>query len=349
MRVKSKVSGQGVIKRILRYIDTSLSMYKVAGRLDFDLIISHSMPPLLGPFSCKLAKKKRTPHIYWEQDIVSNSIISTGMGTSNKIKQKIMFHIARMLEKYTEKHCTHIVTISKKFKQTHTDRGISDDKITVVYNWIDTNVIFPQKREKNPLFEELGLDRNDFIVSYCGNLGIPQNVEIMIDAAEKLQSLRGLTFLLIGNGSRENHILKYLDEKKLRNLRYHPLYPLSRARDVYTVGDIGLVIGKKRTSHNGFPSKMWSILAAGQAMISCFDADSELSEFVREGGCGIAVEPDSSDKLVEAIQALFHDQSRCRKCGENARKFAVEYAERAKATAQFVEIVKQAVAGICLK
>lgn len=340
-RVKSNITGRSVIKRILRYIDTSYSMYKAAKDIDCDLILSHSMPPLLGPLSCRLAKKKKKPVIYWEQDVVSNSILSTGMGSDNSIKQKIMFQVARALEKYTEKHCTHIVTISEQFKKMHTDRGIDPEKITVLYNWIDTNQIYPKERKDNPLFDDLGLDREEFIVSYCGNIGVPQNVEIMIDAAEKLQDIKGLKFLLIGNGSREEYIKDYFKRKQLSNFVYHPLYPLAQACDVYNLGDIGLVIGKRGTSGNGFPSKMWSILAAGQTMISCFDLESELSEFVRTGDCGISIEPDSADKLAEAIQLLYHNREKCKMCAENARRFAVDYAERENATRRFIDTVNR--------
>lgn len=340
-RIRSKIKGQSIIRRIIRYIDTSFSMYKDAKKVECDIILSHSMPPLLGPLSCILGKKMKKAVIYWEQDIVSNSIISTGVGSENSLKQKLMYNVAKALEKYTEKHCTHIVTISQQLKKMHVDRGINPKKITVLYNWIDTTQIFPKIREDNPLFEDLGLSREDFIVSYCGNLGVPQNVEIMIDAAEKLKDVVGLKFLLIGNGSRENYIKDYLAKKNLSNLVYHPLYPLAQACDVYNVGDIGLVIGKKGTSGNGFPSKMWSILAAGQTMISCFDMESELSEFVRAGNCGISIEPDSAEKLAEAIMILFKDRDRCKQCAENARTFAVQYAERKNATKQFVNVVQR--------
>ena len=86
-RVKSKIKGKSIIKRIIRYVNTSFLMYKCAKNLDYDVILSHSMPPLLGPFSCILGKKKNKNVIYWEQDIVSNSIITTGLGVNNSLKQ----------------------------------------------------------------------------------------------------------------------------------------------------------------------------------------------------------------------------------------------------------------------
>ena len=61
--------------------------------------------------------------------------------------------------------------------------------ILLIYNWIDTNQIYPKNRKDNKLFDDLNISREEFVVSYCGNLGVPQNVEIMIDAAEKLKEI----------------------------------------------------------------------------------------------------------------------------------------------------------------
>lgn len=338
-RVRSKLRGNNVLIRIFRYIDTSLSMYRLGKKISCDIIVTHSMPPLIGPLSCVLAKRKHVPVIYWEQDVVSNSIISTGIGKPHSLKQRCMFYIALFLEKYTEKHCTHIITISEQFKKFHIDRGIDENKVSVIYNWIDTNQIYPKNRKDNKLFDDLNISREEFVVSYCGNLGVPQNVEIMIDAAEKLKEIPELKFLIIGNGSRENAIKRYISDKNLPNLIYHPLYPLSQACDVYNLGDVGLVIGRKGTSGNGFPSKTWSIMAAGQAMISCFDVDSELSGFVRTGQCGISIQPDSSIDLENAIIKLYDNRDLCKESGKNGRKFAMKHADRKNATRKFLDTI----------
>lgn len=340
-RVQSRYRGRNVTKRILKYIDTSLAMYRAAKNIECDIIISHSMPPLLGPLSCRLARKKKKPLVYWEQDIVSQSIISTGISGSHSIREKLMFHIALMLEKYTEKHCDHIITITKKFAQQHIKRGVPESKISVVYNWIDVNSVFPKPRTENPLFDELGLNRDDFLVTYCGNLGLPQNVEILVDAAKRFETTQGIRFVIIGSGAREKDISNYISDSKCTNIVMHPLYPLERACDVYNIGDVGLVIGKKGTSSNGFPSKTWSILAAGQAMISCFDLGSELSDSVLEGNAGIAVEPDNPDALFSAVNELFTNREKCREYAQNARAYAVNNCGRENATKRYIEIVSK--------
>lgn len=337
-RISSKYTSQNVLTRILRYLDISLKMYRTAKKIKCDLIMTHSMPPLLGPLGARAGKKKKVPVLYWEQDIVSESLISTGIFGKSGIKKKLMYATARKLEKLTEMGSTHIITISDLFRKMHLDRGVNQDKVSVVYNWIDTNQVYPVDRAENPLFEELNIPRNKFIVSYCGNLGVPQNVEIMVDAAKKLEMEEKLLFVIFGGGSREEYIEKYVASKKPRNIMMFPLQPLERSQYVYSVGDVGLVIGREGTSKNGFPSKTWSIMAAGQAMIACFDQDSELTAFVKGGECGIAIKPDSPDLLAETVKFMFSNQDMVKKMGKNARSFVNDHFSRERATQKIITI-----------
>ena len=193
------------------------------------------------------------------------------------------------------------------------------------------------------MFDELGIPRDKFIITYCGNLGVPQNVEIMIDAAARLQKYKDIYFVIFGGGSREEYIKKYFAEKQLENMSIFPLQPLERSQFVYSVGDVGLVIGRSGTSKNGFPSKTWSIMAAGQAMIACFDLDSELSEFVREGNCGITIEPDSSEALENAIKKLYSDRENTKKMGIAARNYVINNFDRKAATGKIIKTAEDLV------
>ena len=77
-RIVSKHTKNNILSRILRYFDVSRKMYSTAKKIkDADVLMTHSMPPLLGPLGVKLAKKKKIPVVYWEQDIVSQSLLST--------------------------------------------------------------------------------------------------------------------------------------------------------------------------------------------------------------------------------------------------------------------------------
>ncbi len=337
-RIRSRFSGTNPMKRILRYIDISWKMYKTALSIpDGDLLMTHSMPPLLGPLGARAGRKKKIPVLYWEQDIVSESLLSTGIFGAGGLKRKLGYRVARILEKDSQKRSDHIITISQQFRKMHLERGADEKKLSVVYNWIDTDQIYPIDRQDNPLFAQLGLDKDAFIVSYCGNLGVPQNVEILVDAAQLLQDQLPVQFVIIGGGSREKKVRQYVEEKNLPNLKLFPLQPLDMSKYVYNIGDVGLVIGRSGTSKNGFPSKTWSIMAAGQTMIACFDTESELCGFVEEGQCGLVVEPDSPEKLALAITRLYEQRKDCAQYGKNAREYVAAHFGRQAATEKIIE------------
>lgn len=341
-RVSSPFGEKTIFLRALRLLSISLGMFNKARKIkDAGVIMSHSMPPFLGPLAIVAGKIKRLPVVYWEQDIVSESLISTGVAAKG-IKKNILFNSAKLFEKISSKGSNHIITISEKFKKSHTKMNVKDNKIDVVYNWIDTDKFIPINKENNFLFDDLEIKRSDFIITYCGNLGLPQNVEILVDAAKKLNHLKDLKIVILGNGVRKNHIEQYIEKSNLNNtVSLHPLVPLEKAHYAYSLGDIGVVVGRKGTSNNGFPSKTWSIMAAGQAMISCFDQDSELSSFVREGECGISLPPDDSEKLAEAIEYYYNNRDKVREHQDNSRHFVVNNFSRPEATSKIIEVLKK--------
>ena len=135
----------------------------------------------------------------------------------------------------------------------------------------------------------------------------------------------------------------YIEKKALKNLLFFPLQPLERSHYVYSLGDVGVVIGKKGTSNNGFPSKTWSIMSAGQAIISCFDLESELSSFIEQSKGGIAVAPDSPELLQGAVLKLYDNKEETKKMGVNARNYIINNFSRQKSTKDIIDVLENMV------
>ena len=56
-------------------------------------------------------------------------------------------------------------------------KGVPEEKIVVVYNWVDQNAVVDVPREKNKLFDKYGLDRSKFYIEYSGNIRSFKDVE----------------------------------------------------------------------------------------------------------------------------------------------------------------------------
>lgn len=340
-RVSVDFSESNIIYRVIRMLLITSKMLKVAYKVkESQLIVSHSMPPFLGPLCVLIGNFRRIPVLYWEQDILSESLITTGVA-SKGLKKKVLFNVARILERISSKGSKHIITISDLFVQRQLKLGKKEEDVTCIYNWIDTTQVYPVERENNKLFEKFNLDKDKFYITYCGNLGIPQNVEILVEAAKGLQDIDDLEIIIFGDGVRKDKIKECIRNYNLKNIKLFPLQPLEDAKYVYSLGNVGVVIGKAGTARNGFPSKTWSIMAAGQAMISCFDIESELSTFVRQGECGISIEPDSPGRLKEAIVALYNNKEQTQTYGRNSRKYVEQNFGRDAATGKFISIINK--------
>ena len=74
-----------------------------------------------------------------------------------------------------------------------------------------------------------------------------------------------------------------------------------------TCGDISLVTLEKGIEGLSVPSKLYSSLAAGLAIIAVVGPGSEVGDVVEENHCGYRVSQGDVDGLVGAIEALHSD------------------------------------------
>ncbi len=317
--------GRNPIGRAFRYVLVNLAHYhKGVHAKDVDAIVAGSTPPTQGVLCAKVAKKlskkykRPIPFIFSLQDMFPESLVHAGLCKENSILCKI----GNKISNYTYRHATHIRVISDSMKETLIKKGVPAEKITVIYNWIDTEATVPVAREDNPLFDELGLERDKFYLTYAGNLGNSQNVEILIECAKALQDKEDIRFVIFGGGSEKEVLEKTLADSGLTNVRLFPLQPMERVSQVYSLGDASFVTCKKGIGIGAFPSKTVSILATGTPVIASFDADSDLHRILKESESGLCADAEDVQGAIDAVLALYNDRALCRRYGDNARRLA---------------------------
>ena len=78
------------------------------------------------------------------------------------------------------------------------------------------------------------------------------------------------------------------------------------------------------------PSKMTSYLLSGKPVLASVDQDSATTRYINEAQCGISVEPDNVDALVEGFKKLAAlPKEQLKVFGENSRTFAERHLTRA--------------------
>lgn len=333
-RVEVKHKKQSFINRALHDIGSNCRIFLKALFVTTDVIFTYSTPPTMGLIAVILGKIKRVPVVYNLQDIFPDSIINSGVNHS-----KLLIFCGKIIEKISYRWSTRIVVISKDFKKIIMNRGVPESKIDLIYNWIDENEVFDIPRNENKLFDKYHLDRDKFYITYCGNIGHTQNLELLLEVADELKSNIDINFVIIGDGNHKSFIKKIIDEKNLNNVYLLPFQPYKDIAHVYSLGDIGIIISKKNIGKNSFPSKTWSIMSASRPVIASFDLDSELCSIIQEAKSGICVQVDDKILLKSAMMELFDNKDNAKNNGLNGRICVLENFKREVGTSKYTEII----------
>lgn len=311
--------GRNPIGRALRYaiLELKLLWFGLFAK-NIDLLPMGSTPPINGIMAAIIKKLRKIPYVYTVQDLFPDSLVSTGLTSKNSI----LWKIGNWVSNFTYRNASHIIVISESIKESLIERGVPEEKISVIYNWIDTEKTYHIDRKDNTLFDEFGLSRDRFYITYAGNLGNSQNVELVVDCAEKLKDNKDIYFVIFGEGSEKEKLVKRIEESNLENINIFPMQPMERVPEVYSLGDASFVICKKGVGGGAFPSKAATIMATATPVIASFDIDSDLCKTVNEYKAGECCEPENAEKAVEIINKLYNDRDLCAEYGKNARNTA---------------------------
>jgi glycosyltransferase involved in cell wall biosynthesis len=175
---------------------------------------------------------------------------------------------------------------------THTKQK----NISVIFNGID--------REKfNRITEEVTPNKKqNFTISYIGNLGIAQNMMTFVLAAEKLPEVQ---FLVIGDGNDKNNLETYASKHNMKNISFLGKLPWETVLKYYCKSDI---LYAKLAPEYGLavPSKLYEYLSTGLPLIygGIGEAVNLLGKFK-----GVhVVPPENAEDLIQAIQLVMSSE-----------------------------------------
>ena len=328
--------GKNPIMRAFRYILCwCIQLYYGISSKNIDLIFIASTPPIQGVLGGILKKIKKVPFVYNLQDIFPDSLVATGLAKKNGI----LWKIGRVIENFTYRNADKIIVISEDFKRNIMAKGVPEDKIVVVYNWVDEEAVKHIPRTENKLFDKYGLDRSKFYITYSGNIGLTQNMDMLLEVAKELEVEPDIQFVLIGEGAYKEKVKEIIQEKQIKNVTLLPFQPYEDISHVFSLGDAGLVISKPGVGENSVPSKTWSILSASRPVLVNFD-ENELQQIVEKHRCGIFTKAGDKVAFKDAIYSLYQNRELCSEYGDNGRQFILDNLTKKIGTQKYVDVIK---------
>lgn len=331
--------GKNPLLRALRYFIQCVKQFNrgifAKGARECNVMFVASTPPIKGAMAAMIKKCRHIPMVYNLQDIFPDSLVGSGLAK----KDGLLWKVGRIIEDFTYRNADKIIVISHDFKKNIMAKGVPEEKIEVIYNWVDEKAVKPVDREDNPLFEEFGLSRDMFTIVYAGNLGNAQNIDIILDSAKELPEIQ---FAIFGTGGKENEMRDRIKEEGLHNVHLNPLQPYERVSMVYSLGDACVVSCKHGLGGSAMPSKTWTIMSCGRPVVASFD-EGELKDILEKNDCGVFSHADNRQEFIASIRYLKDQPERCKEMGANARRFILENLTKEVGTRKYVEIIKSVV------
>ena len=337
--------GKNPVLRAMRYsFNWIIQLWYGLTEKNVDCVYLESTPPIQGLLGSLLKIFRNIPFVYCLQDIFPDSLA----GTSLAKKGGLLWKIGRVIEDFTYKHADKIIVISEDFKKNIMAKGVPEDKIVVVYNWVDQNAVVDIPREKNKLFDKYNIDREKFYIEYSGNIGLTQNMDMLLEVMKELKTTHpDIGLVLVGEGAYKAQVEEIVKRDELTNVTMIPFQPYEDISHVFSLGDAGLVISKPGVGANSVPSKTWSIMSASRPVLANFD-ENELKDILTGNECGIFTKAGDKEAFKQSIIKLYENRDLCKKYGTNGRQFVMDNLTREVGTQKYVDVIKE-VCGIKAK
>jgi colanic acid biosynthesis glycosyl transferase WcaI len=285
------------IRRIINYVSFALSAAVFGSALvrTPDVVYAYHPPITVGLAAMALGFFHRVPFVYDIQDLWPDTVAVSGM-LSNRAALKILSKVCAVVYQRSG----HIVVLSPGFKKRLMERGVSTNKIDIIYNWCD------EKAMKVDYDHEIrlatGADR--FSLLFAGTMGTAQGLDSVLEAAQICQTTApAAEFIFIGGGVERERLEEMSRSMKLDNVRFLPRQPM-QAMGIILGGADALLVHLKNDPlfRITIPSKTQAYLSAGKPIVMGVSGDA--AELVERSHAGVICEPGNPRKIAEAIKEL---------------------------------------------
>jgi lipopolysaccharide/colanic/teichoic acid biosynthesis glycosyltransferase/glycosyltransferase involved in cell wall biosynthesis len=255
-----------------------------------DVIYAYHPPGTIGLPALALGRWFGVPVVYDVQDLWPDTIAATGM-----LPKGAAMHLLDRFCRFVYQHADRVVALSTGFCRTLIERGVSADRLSVIYNWAP---------DQQPALAGVRPPDGKFRVVFAGNIGIAQGLEAVLDAAALCTvSAPAVEFQFVGGGVDMDRLRQLAARMQLANVRFLEWQSPAAIQAILRAADALLVHLKDDPLFAiTIPSKTQAYLAAGRPIVMAVRGDA--ADLVMQAAAGVLAEPDNPDSIAAAVRQL---------------------------------------------
>jgi colanic acid biosynthesis glycosyl transferase WcaI len=318
-RVPMLSRGFGAFRLILNYLSFAISASLVAPwylrKLQFDIIFVYEPSPItVGLPAIIISFIKKTPIVFWVQDLWPDTIVALGA-----IRSRLILFPLNLLVRFIYNRTALVLAQSPSFIKSIEKHCRKSKRIEYFPNWIQ----FDNICKSSDNVPEIPFVPGIFTILFTGNLGEAQDFPAILDGMATLKSNTAVRLVVVGEGRKSDWLRDQIIQRDLgKNVILLGRYPMERMPSFYRVADALLVTLRKDPVFSlTIPSKLQSYLMAGVPILGMLDGDG--AKIIVDANAGLVCPAGDFEGLAFVTRKLIDMPILKRKImGENGRNYA---------------------------
>lgn len=279
-----------------------------------DVVLASSPPLSVAAAGALTSRRFRIPWVMDVRDLWPEVAGALGQVTSSRL-----LRAATGLERWLYRDASAVTTVTEPFV-AHIERIRARPGVHLLPNgttreWLDASRLEVERAD-------LDLGEDQFLLTYAGNVGLSQGIEVAIEAVRRAGPRFHL--LVLGDGASRLALEALAAKDAPGQVTFRGPVPGSEARRYLRASDALLVsLSDSPELGKTIPIKLYDYCAVGRPVI--VSAPGEAARLACEEGIAIATQPGDPGSLADAISILESDPSVGAANTARARAFAASH------------------------
>lgn len=295
-----------------------------------DVILSPSPPLTIGRLNQWLANVKGCKVVYNVQEIYPDILGK---------KSGLVFNMLSKMEHKVYNSSDAVTTIDQVFHDTIVDRFEDRSKLHIIPNFVDTE-LYRSGVSTEGLDKALFPETDNIKMLYAGNIGFAQDWEPLVRLAEKTRKL-SVEYYVIGEGVKKAYVEGKKQELGFEKLHVLPYQPRHLMPAILAYSDLQFIFMSPKMDGQGFPSKVYTIMACGRPLMVCSSKNTPIVNFLEPVGCAKLVTNHDLEQKTDEMAEWLKDMTREKllEMGKKGEQTIKENYTKEIVTKKYVELV----------
>jgi glycosyltransferase involved in cell wall biosynthesis len=305
--------------RVISFLSFMLSSFFAGlGVRQVDLVWGTSPPIFQAVTAWLLARLKGAPFLFEVRDLWPAFAIGVGV-----LRNPVLIRASLWLERFLYRRAERVMVNSPGYIDHVTRRGAR--WVELVPNGADPGMFDPEA-DGHTFRQHYHLD-GKFVVLYAGAHGMSNDLNTVLDAAERLNGNPAVHFVLVGDGKEKAALQTRAEQMQLQNVLFLPPVPKDSMAEVLAAADACLAILMPLDLYKTtYPNKVFDYMAAGRPVVLAIDG--VIRRVVETAGAGVFTPPGDAQVMAKTIVQLVGDREGARQQGIRGREFVIKYYSR---------------------